>query len=113
MNGSIDLTLKDEPTQVYEEYERYPTTDSETLSSILPLPNNSLTTTSQKNHYKRVCSSKIGRRFISSFILTDIPTIFSARALRPRVLPKKPSTDWREEIRKGIVTDKTGKNSFE
>ncbi|CAJ0872053.1 15839_t:CDS:2 [Entrophospora sp. SA101] len=53
MNGSIDLTLKDEPTQVYEEYERYPTTDSETLSSILPLPNNSLTTTSQKNHYKR------------------------------------------------------------
>ncbi|CAJ0835553.1 13915_t:CDS:2, partial [Entrophospora sp. SA101] len=54
-----------------------------------------------------VCSSKIGRRFISSFILTDIPTIFSARALRPRVLPKKPSTDWREEIRKGIVTDKT------
>ncbi|CAJ0912551.1 21978_t:CDS:2 [Entrophospora sp. SA101] len=60
-----------------------------------------------------VCSSKIGRRFISSFILTDIPTIFSARALRPRVLPKKPSTDWREEIRKGIVTDKTGKNSFE
>ncbi|CAJ0632971.1 5362_t:CDS:2, partial [Entrophospora sp. SA101] len=43
----------DEPTQVYEEYEGYPTTDSETLSSILPLPNNLLTTTSQKNHYKR------------------------------------------------------------
>ncbi|CAH1769649.1 11053_t:CDS:1, partial [Entrophospora sp. SA101] len=43
----------DEPTQVYEEYEGYPTTDSETLSYILPLPNNSSTTTSQKNHYKR------------------------------------------------------------
>ncbi|CAJ0647057.1 10175_t:CDS:2 [Entrophospora sp. SA101] len=53
MNGSIDLTIEDEPTQVYEEYEGYPTTDSETLSSILPLPNNSSTTTSQKNHYKR------------------------------------------------------------
>jgi len=53
MNGSIDLTLEDEPTHVYEEYEGYPTTNSETLSSILPLPNNSSTTTSQKNHYKR------------------------------------------------------------
>ncbi|CAJ0643670.1 15949_t:CDS:2 [Entrophospora sp. SA101] len=65
MNGSIDLTLKDEPTQVYEEYERYPTTDSETLSSILPLPNNSLTTTSQKNHYKRgrSCESFIWQHF--------------------------------------------------
>ncbi|CAH1755814.1 2780_t:CDS:2, partial [Entrophospora sp. SA101] len=52
LSGIVGLVLF-EPTQVYEEYEGYPITNSETLSSILPLPNKSLTTTSQKNHYKR------------------------------------------------------------
>lgn len=76
MNGSIDLTIEDEPTQVYEEYEGYPTTDSETLSSILPLPNNSSTTTSQKNHYKR-------GRPRESFIWQHFSDDGSVRTLQP------------------------------
>nr|CAG8434145.1 9142_t:CDS:2 [Entrophospora candida] len=50
MSGLTDLILEDMPIHVYE---GYLTTHSKTFSSILPLPPNISSTTSQRNHDKK------------------------------------------------------------